>query len=75
MGTEALLIAGLAMGGYSAYKAATAKAPSPQTPGAPPAAVEGGYDPGVGKKTRKYRPAAQMFRDEDLRLGVAGKLG
>jgi hypothetical protein len=27
------------------------------------------------KKGRKYRPSAQIFADEDLRLGAAGRLG
>jgi hypothetical protein len=29
----------------------------------------------VGKKTRKYREPAQLFTDNDLRLGAGGMLG
>ena len=74
MGFDPVTI-GLIVGmGYMGYQASQAsKTPSPKTPGAPPAPVEGGAS--EGKKVRKYRPAAQMFRDEDLRLGVAGRLG
>jgi hypothetical protein len=35
--------------------------------------TEGG--PETRKKRRKYPAAAQIFPDEDLRLGAAGKLG
>lgn len=47
--------------------------PTPPTPGPPPVPVEGG--PEQRKKQRKYREPAQVFKDEDLRLGAAGKLG
>jgi hypothetical protein len=67
------LIAGTVGAGASVYAASQNKPPSVKTPGAPPAPVEGGVE--TGKKIRKYRPAAQLFRDEDLRLGGAGKLG
>jgi hypothetical protein len=44
----------------------------------PTVKVIGSFGDG-GKKTgqtlRKYRPAAQLFKDEDLRLGIAGRLG
>ena len=39
-----------------------------------PAAPVDGVE-NTAKKIRKYRPAAQVFQDEDLRLGMGGKLG
>jgi hypothetical protein len=45
----------------------------PKTPGAPPAPVDGVED--TAKKVKKYRSPAQVFGDEDLRLGMGGKLG
>ena len=50
------------------------KPPKPKTPGAPPTAAEG-LDETAKKRRRKMPPAAQMFKDEDLRLGTSGKLG
>jgi len=49
------------------------KAPTVKTPGAPPVPVDAGE--GASKKRRVYRPAAQLFEDQDLRLGIGGKLG
>jgi hypothetical protein len=43
------------------------------TPGVPASPVSG--DDKTGKKRKMYRPAAQLFKDDDLRLGSAGKLG
>jgi hypothetical protein len=57
---------------YGATQAAK-KPPTPKTPGATPAPVTGETD--LPAKVKKYRPATQMFKDEDLRLGGAGKLG
>jgi hypothetical protein len=49
------------------------KAPTPKTPGVAPIPVTPGEE--LTKSRKKYRPAAQVFKDEDLRLGAAGKLG
>ena len=72
MGFE-LLAAGIGAAAtiYGATQAR--KKPGAPSPGAPPVPVDGGPD--AAKKRKAYRPAAQLFRDEDLRLGVAGKLG
>ena len=43
------------------------------TPGVPASPVSG--DDKTGKKRKMYRSAAQLFKDDDLRLGSAGKLG
>ena len=51
----------------------TRKSPTPPATGAPPTLQTGGPD--AAKKRKAYRPAAQLFKDEDLRLGTAGKLG
>ena len=59
--------------GGGVYVASQNKSPRPKTPGPPPAPVTGETD--AAKKVKKYRPAAQLFKDEDLRLGSAGKLG
>ncbi len=64
---------GLLVGlGGTAYSM-TRKTPPMPKPGPPPTLQEG--EPLAKKKPRKYRPAAQVFRDEDLRLGPAAKLG
>jgi hypothetical protein len=47
--------------------------PKPPKPSPAPIMTEGG--PETRKKRRKYPAAAQVFKDEDLRLGAAGKLG
>lgn len=62
----------MAAGGVAAA-ASMPKPPQPKTPGAPPAPKEGGPD--TGKKVKKYKAPAQVFKDEDLRLGQAGRLG
>jgi hypothetical protein len=49
------------------------KTKDPPTPGVPASPVSG--DDKTGKKRKMYRPAAQLFKDDDLRLGSAGKLG
>ena len=68
------LLASAAIGaGASVYSASQNKVPNPKTPGAPPAPVTGETD--VGKKRKAYKAPAQLFKDEDLRLGAAGKLG
>jgi hypothetical protein len=74
MGFDPFSIAGIIAAGASTY-ASTRKKPSPDvpTPGAPAAPVTGETD--AGKKVRKYKPPTQLFKDEDLRLGSAGKLG
>ncbi len=59
--------------GSAAYTMTRPSPKAPPKPGAPPTPVEGG--PETGKKRKAYRPAAQLFKDEDLRLGAAGKLG
>jgi hypothetical protein len=62
-------IAGAGVGISQALK----KPPKPK-PVSPPPTPDNAV--GVeGKKIKKYRPAAQLFRDEELRLGVGGKLG
>lgn len=65
----------IAMAGASAYAASEQRksAPKPKTPGAPAAPVDSAEE--TAKKRKAYRPAAQMFQNEDLRLGAAGKLG
>ena len=74
MGLEAItvgLMAGsLGLGIYGATQKSKKSAPV----GVPPAPVAGTEDK-TGKKRRAYRPAAQLFKDDDLRLGSAGKLG
>ena len=70
MGFE-LLAAGL--GAAATIYSATRKSPTPRISPAP-VPQEGGPE-SMAKKRRAYRPAAQLFRDEDLRLGPAGKLG
>lgn len=71
MGFEAIAIAaGLGALGYSAM---SKKTPNPKPTGAPPTPIEAGEE--TAKKRKQYRPAAQVFRDEDLRLGMSGKLG
>lgn len=62
-------VAGAGTGIYSATKRPNVPKSSP-----PPVPVEGGDEP-EARKVKKYRSAAQMFRDEDLRLGAGGKLG
>ena len=67
------LMVGLgAYGAASANKDRPRREPMSQLPATP---VEGGFQADAGSKARKYRPAAQLFKDEDLRLGVAGRLG
>jgi hypothetical protein len=68
-------VAGLALSAAAGIYGATqaGKRPNPKTPGATPAPVTGETD--LPAKVKKYRPATQMFKDEDLRLGGAGKLG
>jgi len=66
------LIAG-GVGAGATLSSVAKKAPTAKTPGAPPAPVDAGE--GAGKKRRVYRPAAQLFGDQDLRLGIGGKLG
>jgi len=68
------MIASAAVGAGTAIYGATRKSPGAPAPGAPPAPVEGGPET-LAKKRKAYRPASQLFRDEDLRLGAAGKLG
>lgn len=68
--TAGLLAGSLGLGIYSATKKPKAAAPT----GLPPAPIDGTLD-ASGKKRKAYRPAAQVFQDEDLRLGAAGKLG
>ncbi|MFH0981886.1 MAG: hypothetical protein V2A79_10135 [Planctomycetota bacterium] len=58
---------------YGAYAASQNKPPKPKTAGAPPTAVDA--TAGAQKKRRQYRSATQMFGDEELRLGSAGRLG
>ena len=67
-----LIVGGLSAGA-SVY--ATENAPKPPKPekSAPAAPSDGG--PGAGKKVKKYKDPAQVFKDEDLRLGQAGRLG
>ena len=49
---------------------------SSKTYNAPPLAGQGQQKgESLGPKKRRYRPAAQVVRDEDLRLGASGKLG
>lgn len=65
------LIGSLVAGGVTAYTASQNKPPKPKVI-APAAIAAGGED--VAKKVRKYKPA-QLFKDEELRLGMTGKLG
>lgn len=74
MGLEAITVGLMAGGlGLGLYEAAQ-KPKKPAPVGVPPAPVDGTAD-ATGKKRRAYRPAAQLFKDDDLRLGSAGKLG
>ena len=68
-----LITAGLSAGGAVAAASMAPKPQKPKTPGAPPAPKTGG--PETGKKGKKYKPAAQLFKEEDLRLGGSGRLG
>jgi hypothetical protein len=73
MGLETIT-AGLMLGGLGLGVAQAMKKPPKPKPVSPSPTPDSGI--GVeGKKVRKYRPAAQLFRDEELRLGVGGKLG
>jgi hypothetical protein len=73
MGFDPISI-GLMVGmGALAYGASQKKTPEPSVIAPPAVQPGGGVD--VGKKVRKYRPAAQLFKNDDLRLGMAGKLG
>ena len=47
--------------------------PSKPVPQGPPATPQAAETPTT--RIRKYRTAAQLFRNDDLRLGAAGKLG
>lgn len=69
LGLLASSIVGAGVGIYGAVN-------KPKIPkmGPPPVPVEGGTEAET-KKVRKYRSAAQLFRDEDLRLGAGGQLG
>lgn len=58
--------------GLAAYSM-TRKPPPVPKPGPPPTMQEG--EPTTKHKPRKYRPAAQVFSDEDMRLGPVGQLG
>lgn len=73
MGIEAIALGALAATGVGTSIAGMMNKPKPPTPGAPPTPQTGGEE--TGKKRKAYRPAAQLFKDEDLRLGTAGKLG
>jgi len=67
------LLATTAFSGYSAYKQSRKKPEA--TVMTPPTEMVDETDTGK-KKTKKYpRGPAQLFNDEDLRLGVGGKLG
>jgi len=73
MGLETLAYMAIIGGaGYSAYTASQQKAPEAITP-SPPATEP----KDMGRKPAKKYPRgpAQLFSDDDLRLGVAGKLG
>jgi len=73
MGLETLFYAAMIGGaGYSAYTASQQESPKPITPSPPPTSPKD-----VGRKPLKKYPRgpAQLFSDDDLRLGVAGKLG
>jgi hypothetical protein len=73
MGLDPISIALMAGAGAGLYSMSQKKAPKSPTPGAPPIPVTPGEE--ITKARKKYRPAAQVFKDEDLRLGSAGKLG
>jgi len=73
MGLELLTLAGLGFSAYSGYKASRQKPKSP--PVSPPAVPQSGEEAEQKTKVRKYRPAAQLFSDEELRLGRGGRLG
>lgn len=66
-------IAAVAGAGAAIYGATQNKPPKPKVAGAPPTAVDTTQD--AQKKRRQYRSATQMFPDQDLRLGSAGRLG
>jgi len=73
MGLEELAYAAIiASAGYGAYATSQQKAPKAITP-SPPATEP----KDMGRKPAKKYPRgpAQLFSDDDLRLGVAGKLG
>jgi hypothetical protein len=73
MGWE-IAVALIGAGASVGAAAAAPKPPKPpDKPGPPPAPAEEG--PEAGKKVKKYKSPAQLFKDEDLRLGGAGKLG
>jgi len=59
--------------GFNPIEMLFGKAPKPKPIEAPPTPIEAGEE--TAKKRRQYRPAAQVFKDEDLRLGMSGKLG
>jgi len=71
MGFEAIPLAIMAAAGV--YGATQSKASKPK-PVAPVAAPVGGEEI-TSKKRKQYRPAAQLFSNEDLRLGISGRLG
>lgn len=67
------LIGTAAAGAYSAYSASQNKPPEAR-PSSPPAIVST-QGPDMAKKRKQYKPAAQIITDQDLRLGVSGRLG
>lgn len=67
---------GLALaGGATAAMSAANKAPRPKPVNPPVMQTPLGSEGEIGKRRKRYPAAAQIFGDEDLRLGTAGKLG
>jgi len=67
MGLELLTLAGLGFSAYSGYKASRQKPKSP--PVSPPAVPQSGEETDAKTRVRKYRMSAQLFDDDDYKLG------
>jgi len=69
-------LAGAVAGGGALAYGLMNKKKDRKAPPAPvaPTRVESQENTGRSRD-KKYRPAAQVFKDEDFRLGMAGKLG
>ena len=67
---EALALGSLGVGVYQATQSK-----KPDSPKAPSPVVAPVDDTADRKPAQKYRPAAQVFGDDEFKLGLGGKLG
>jgi len=75
MGMDPFTIAEIGIMAVSAYGATKSKKPRDPAPVHTTVTKTAGEQKGGARQVKKYRPAAQTFGDDDLRLGMAGRLG